>query len=218
MTIEELSSISNVPLETIRNLIYNKAKNPRIDTVLALSKSLRIPVETLLSDNMPSDLEVSLLNYFRHCSSHGKQVLLSIAALEYDLTYRSQSNSCENHIPCFNPYLSPSETSSFSTCDYVPIVCRNPEASMAIRIQNNEFAPFYYSDDIVLLISRYPRENEHVIFYYNGKIYFRRFSFSGRNSYAFYAITGNSPALILKNFQSINLLGTAADIIREPCE
>ena len=35
LTLEKLSMLSNVPIETIRNIIYRRARNPRVDTLLA---------------------------------------------------------------------------------------------------------------------------------------------------------------------------------------
>ena len=40
LTLEKLSMLSNVPIETIRNIIYRRARNPRVDTLLALSRTL----------------------------------------------------------------------------------------------------------------------------------------------------------------------------------
>lgn len=42
LTLEKLSMLSNVPIETIRNIIYRRARNPRVDTLLALSRTLCI--------------------------------------------------------------------------------------------------------------------------------------------------------------------------------
>ena len=33
LTLEKLSMLSNVPIETIRNIIYRRARNPRVDTL-----------------------------------------------------------------------------------------------------------------------------------------------------------------------------------------
>lgn len=42
LTLEKLSMLSNVPIETIRNIIYRRARNPRVDTLLALSRTLDV--------------------------------------------------------------------------------------------------------------------------------------------------------------------------------
>ena len=47
LTLEKLSMLSNVPIETIRNIIYRRARNPRVDTLLALSRTLDVSMESL---------------------------------------------------------------------------------------------------------------------------------------------------------------------------
>lgn len=48
LTLEKLSMLSNVPIETIRNIIYRRARNPRVDTLLALSRTLDVSMESLM--------------------------------------------------------------------------------------------------------------------------------------------------------------------------
>lgn len=57
ITLENLSLQSNVPLETIRNIIYRRAKNPRVDTVLALSRTLNVTMEYLVGAGLNEEDE-----------------------------------------------------------------------------------------------------------------------------------------------------------------
>ena len=40
ITYEELSTMSNIPLNTLKNIFRGKTQNPRIDTVQAIEKAL----------------------------------------------------------------------------------------------------------------------------------------------------------------------------------
>ena len=51
LTLEKLSMLSNVPIETIRNIIYRRARNPRVDTLLALSRTLDVSMESLMGES-----------------------------------------------------------------------------------------------------------------------------------------------------------------------
>ena len=60
LTLEKLSMLSNVPIETIRNIIYRRARNPRVDTLLALSRTLDVSMESLMGES-PREEEEQLL-------------------------------------------------------------------------------------------------------------------------------------------------------------
>ena len=66
MTAGELAERSGIPEETIRNIIYEKVRNPRIDTVECLSRALQVPIEQLLQEHAPDETE--LLCRYRLCN------------------------------------------------------------------------------------------------------------------------------------------------------
>ena len=68
LTLEKLSMLSNVPIETIRNIIYRRARNPRVDTLLALSRTLDVSMESLMGES-PREEEEQLLFAYREVES-----------------------------------------------------------------------------------------------------------------------------------------------------
>ena len=68
LTLEKLSMLSNVPIETIRNIIYRRARNPRVDTLLALSRTLDVSMESLMGES-PREEEEQLLFAYRKVES-----------------------------------------------------------------------------------------------------------------------------------------------------
>ena len=48
LTTRKISELSGVPISTIYNILYNKTKNPRTETISALAKALHVSVEDLL--------------------------------------------------------------------------------------------------------------------------------------------------------------------------
>ncbi|MBQ8638652.1 MAG: helix-turn-helix transcriptional regulator [Lachnospiraceae bacterium] len=83
ITMEDLSSRSGVPLETIRNLMYRKARNPRLGTVVALCRALNLTIDSFLQ-NSACEPEFQLLEQYRLCSVNGKSLIRLIAALDSD--------------------------------------------------------------------------------------------------------------------------------------
>ena len=51
ITIEQLSDLSGIPFETIRNIVYGRSKHPRIDTVSKICEALRISLDELTQEN-----------------------------------------------------------------------------------------------------------------------------------------------------------------------
>ena len=81
LTLEKLSMLSNVPIETIRNIIYRRARNPRVDTLLALSRTLDVSMESLMGES-PREEEEQLLFAYRESGEHGKKFIRAIAEIE----------------------------------------------------------------------------------------------------------------------------------------
>lgn len=215
ITLETLSQLSGVPVETIRNLLYRKAENPRLKTVLALSRAPNISIESLLSNPIYTTEEQQLLEHYRRCSPHGRHLTRFIAAMESETIPCSPTSALQYTIPIFLPAVSADE-SLYTICDirYLDTFCQ--DAFAAIRIPDNTFAPIYYQYDIVLLSNRFPNPGEHAVFLYDGHVYLREFIItSPGNQYTFTAIHGRGNDIHLKQPCKYTLLGTCIGILRE---
>lgn len=212
MTMEELSSRSNIAIETIRNLVYRKAHNPRLLTVLSICKALHVPVEALV-DAVSASSEDSLMDDYRCCSSHGKHLIRCIASLEAQLTSISSSSCSQKEIPCICPPPGVSDNSPYLIYDVQKICTGCPDAFLAIRMPSNEFAPCYCTNDILLLSDRFPQEHEHALFIYQGRILFRKFQSCSRG-YMLYPVTGHTHPLFLEHLNFCRIIGTCIGIER----
>lgn len=170
LTLEKLSMLSNVPIETIRNIIYRRARNPRVDTLLALSRTLDVSMESLMGES-PREEEEQLLFAYRESGEHGKKFIRAIAEIEAQWQAGVDVNE-EREIPCLIPAVETSDGAAFSSFDveHVKTACEN--VYMAVRLPNDHFSPRYCKNDVLLLSDKFPNEGENALFLYNHRLYF----------------------------------------------
>lgn len=100
MTIAEVAEMSDLPLETVRNIYYGKTTDPKISTVLQLSKALDMSVNCLMGQCSHSKEERAILTHYRMCGNHGKSLIGLVAKYEA-LTAKAERDCVEKHkIPC----------------------------------------------------------------------------------------------------------------------
>lgn len=213
-TIERLSEESAVPVDTIRNIIYGRTTNPRIQTIMSLCDALDMSVYELMSRNGDASFYYNnnddvgqLINWYNKCNIHGKKLIHMIANMEQSMS--------RGEIPCFTPYGSIVDGSGFSICDIKTVKCKDVNAYAAVKFNTDEFAPIFWKGDIIYLSNHFPKESEFVVFFYNDKIYFRKYSVYG-DSYIFSPIGNYKDNLILRkdNMKKFNLIGTFVQVIR----
>ena len=57
ITYQDLSDMSNIPLNTLKNIFRGKTKNPRIDTLQAIVQALGIKEKTPPGNDLPEDVK-----------------------------------------------------------------------------------------------------------------------------------------------------------------
>ena len=163
LTLEKLSMLSNVPIETIRNIIYRRARNPRVDTLLALSRTLDVSMESLMGES-PREEEEQLLFAYRESGEHGKKFIRAIAEIEAQWQAGVDVNE-EREIPCLIPDSGNIRWSSFFKLDveHVKTACEN--VYMAMRHSNDSLFTRYCKNDVLLLSDKFPNEGENALFF-----------------------------------------------------
>ena len=206
LTLEKLSVLSNVPVETIRNIIYRRARNPRVDTVLALSRTLNVSMECLMGESLCEEEEQLLFTY-RESGEHGKKFIRAIAEIEAQWQEGLESNGSKYAIPCLIPSAQTADGAIFSSFDveHIETACQN--VYMAIRMPNDHFSPRYCKNDILLLSDKFPTEGENALFLYDHRLYFRQFHIMEKG-YALNTINGRGVPLHFRRMDSCRLIGT----------
>ncbi len=206
LTLEKLSTLSNVPIETIRNIIYRRAINPRVDTLWALSRTLNVSMECLMGES-PREEEEQLLFAYRESGEHGKKFIRAIAEIEAQWQAGVEEDNQKREIPCLIPAAETADGVAFSSFDveHIKTACQN--VYMAVRLPNDHFSPRYCKNDILLLSDKFPTEGQNALFLYDHRLYFRQFHILEKG-YALCTINGRGDALRFKRMDSCRLIGT----------
>ena len=175
MTKEELAEKCDLPLETIRNIYYGKTTDPKVSTVMKIAKVFNLSVNCLMGECQHTSQERALLQYFRACGHHGKNVVLISAKYEA-MTAKAEREAVGGHtIPCLFPEGDIYHGIDYDGCRTEDIYTTDDTADVAIHMTNNCLMPIYCKGDTILITHRFPRENEYGVFYYNKKAYIRQY-------------------------------------------
>ena len=201
-------------METLRNIYYGRTSNPNIKTVMAMAEALDMTINSLLGmDNTSTNEERKLINYYRSCGKHGKNVILNIAKYESNARKEAQEGLQQNKIICLK-----AEHDIFLGKLYDPdnpyeIFTNKKEAYIAFETTLNENVPTYCKGDIVLIENRFPRSGEHGVFLKDDKIMIKVFV-EKKDGYCLYPIHRIGSEIHLKKFDNVECLGTCCGLIR----
>ena len=214
ISLEYYSQMSGVPIETLRNIYYGRTSNPNIKTVMAMAEALDMTINSLLGvENANNNEERKLLNYYRNCGSHGKNIIINIAKYESDLSLTEQEGLRQYKIICLK-----STDNIFRGLLYDPenpyeIYTNKKEAYMAFETSVNEDAPTYCKGDILLLENRFPVSGEHAVFIKDEKMFVKVF-LEKKEGYCLKPIHRLGDEMHFRKFDNIECLGTCCGLIR----
>jgi transcriptional regulator with XRE-family HTH domain len=213
MSKEELAQRSGLPIETIRNIYYDKVSDPKVSTVLAIGNVFNISVNCLMGQCQHTPDERALLQYYRACGHHGKNIVRASAKYEA-LTAKEEREATGRHsVPCLFP-----EGDIYHGIDYdgartEDIWVSNNEADTAIYMTTNCLMPTYCKGDTILITDRFPRVNEYGVFYYHSRAYIRQY-IERDGEYILKCLHKFDKDLVFKRMDDIECLGTCCGVIR----
>lgn len=215
ITWQECAELADIPLETMRNLYYGKVKDPKVSTLLSLSQALRISVNLLMGESVLSDDEYLLITNYRQCGSHGKSLLQQIAKYEAHTAKFERETSGRHSVPCIIPDTIFRDGMKYSTSEMKDIYTTEPDAFLALKAPNNNWAPKFCKGDIILLKDQFPHHGEDALFTYQDCVYFRKY-LEGETEHILRCVNGRHNDLIFKRMDTETLIciGTAIGIVR----
>lgn len=175
LSIQELADMAGIPFETLRNIYYNKVRDPKVSTVYQISRVLGVSVNTLLGDGEFSAEESELVELYNGCGNHGKGLISLVAKYEYKMAMRERSSDTLYRIPCLIPVGRITDGIPGNGNEVIEIFTDNETAYMAIQISTNNFSPVFCKGDRILLENRFPENGERAVFEFKGKLYFRQY-------------------------------------------
>ena len=215
ITWQECAELADIPLETMRNLYYGKVKDPKVSTMLNLSHILHVSVNWLMGESVSTKEEELLLMNYRKCGTHGKSILQQVASFEAHTALDEREAPGKQSIPCIVPDPLVCEGSKYGTGVTKEVYTTEPEAFLALRVPNNNWAPRFCKHDIILLKDKFPKHGEEALFTYKGSVFYRKY-IEGEQEHILRCVNGRQEDLTFKRMDSDSLvcIGTAIGIIR----
>lgn len=213
-SLQQLAEISDLPLETVRNIYYGKTPDPKISTVMKLANSFNLTVNCLMGQCSHTPQERAILINYRSCGKHGKYIIEHIAKYEAGAIRSEREKENIHIIPCIIPHGVVSHGVIYDLCETVEIETPVKEAYMAIRMVSNDLAPTYCKGDILLFGNRFPASGEKAAFYQGDRIFIRKF-IEEDNHYRLQCLHKQDTDMILNRMDEIDYIGTCIGIVRD---
>lgn len=235
-TIVELSEKSNVPLNTLKNILYGRTINTKIETLMAIAEAFDVSVDFLIGRKKYAEEEMTLLRNYRKMSSHGQKFVLAMSEFEKNYTLFEEEQLAEYEINCYIPevatedskikYIVPclEPTGSFKdgilydTSVKTRIKTHLKNAFMAVKIPNDALANTYFTNDIVFLERRIPEIGEIAIYHKDNYIYIRKYGKDkNTNKHILHSLNINNEDIFLTNSEmsQYSVVGTCFYIYRK---
>ena len=122
ISLQKLADTSGVPFETLRNIYYQKVKDPKVSTAFQLAQALGVTVEYLLGENKYLECEQEeeeLIKNYRECGNHGRAVIRIVARFESKAAQNERMNihKMKHRIPCLVPVGKVSDGIYYNSCN-----------------------------------------------------------------------------------------------------
>ena len=210
MSFSQLAEKADIPLETVRNLYYGKVKDPKVSTILKLSKILNVSVNYLVGEI--SEDESELVANFRKCGNHGKGFLLDFAKHEAKMA-QAEKKMEKHRVPCIVPTGDVYDGLPFSCAETVDLYVSDERAYIAFELTTNNFSPVYCKGDRVLLERRFPASGERALFSKDRSMYCRTF-IEDATGYTLKCLNHLGKDFKLKRMDEVECLGTCIGVVR----
>lgn len=212
LSLSEFAEMCDLPLETLRNIYYGKTTDPKVSTVLQLSKCLEISVNELMGE-CTHPKEEALINHYRLCGRHGKSIIELVAKYEAVTAKAERDSQTKHKIPCLVPNGSIHDGIVYDKCETKEIETSIEHAYVAIKITTNDLVPVYLKGDIILLANYFPSNGECAVFYKDTRAYIRRYC-EEEGQYRLKCLHKIGKDIVIKNLNQIEYIGTCIGILR----
>lgn len=210
---EQLAELADLPIETVRNIYYGRTTDPKVSTMLAISKVLNVSVNRLMGQQLYSLSEERLIMNYRRCGAHGRSMIMLTANYEADLSRHEKDATNKYTIPCIIPTEAVKDGIKYSSSEMVDVQTDNPAAYIAIEVTSNEFTPRFCKGDRVLFADRFPASGETAIFIIDCMVYCRVFE-EHDDGYLLRSLNHHGQDFKMKRLDKVKCIGTYVGIIR----
>lgn len=214
MTIQQLSVYSGLSIDTIKNLIYGRVTDPKLSTIIPLCKALNCSMDYILGH------EHIALQQMRDFPSHSINLIQRIIDIESGLLSKgSKDHKAYRTVIIPNRFASDNMLYDSCVIGYIDVSDILPKYShetitCGFLLQGDELAPFYFSDDILLINGeRHPHSNEIGIWFCDQHMYIRRYHYNENGSGSLLPLQPNRGIMSMKN-HNFQCFGTVISVFR----
>ena len=208
---EQYEDISS---DTVKNICRGKTADPRVSTLMAMSKVLGHSINCLMGECPHTKDERDILNYYRQCGTHGKSIIRFVAKYEAVSAKTERESFSKHKIPCLIPQGNIREGIVYDRCESTEIYTSVKEAYTAIEMTNNDLVPVYCKGDIILIEDRFPNNKEHAAFFRGDRAYIRQY-IEEDGQYRLRCLHGHGKDIVLNRMDEIDYIGTCIGVVRE---
>ena len=213
ISLQEFAEMCDLPLETVRNVYYGKTNDPKLSTAVKMANALNLSVNCLMGKCSHTPEERAILLNYRSCGRHGKAIIELIARYEAR-AMRSEREGAEKHkIPCILPRGENRRGIILDLCETIEIETSIKDAFVAIQMTDNDFAPTYCKNDIILFEARCPENGELAAFFGEERVFLRKF-IEENGKYRLKCLHPQGEDIILTKLSEMDYIGTVIEVVR----
>ena len=214
LSIQDIADQSGLPVESVRNLYYGRVADPRISSLLAIANVLEVGVNCLMGQCNHTKEERHLILNYRSCGRHGKSIIELIAKYEAGAVKSEREGTDKHMIPCIFPRGEIRKGIIYDMCETKEIETSIPDAFIAIQMTDNDLAPIYCKNDIILFENRFPENGEISAFFKKDRVYIRRFFEEENGQYRLKCLFPHGEDIIMNQINEFSYVGTCISVVR----
>ena len=213
ISIADFAEMCDLPVETVKNVYYGKTADPKLSTALQIADALNLSVNCLVGKCAHTMQERQIIQNYRSCGKHGKSLIELVARYEARATKVERESTDKHMIPCLVPHGDIRAGIIYENCEVIEIETAAKDAYVAIVMVNNDLAPTYCKDDVILFEDRFPKNGEYAAFFKDSRVYIRKY-IEEAGQYRLKCLHRMGEDIVLKRMDQIDYIGTCIDVIR----
>lgn len=214
LSVNDFAEMCELPLETVRNIYYGKSIDPKLSTALKMARALNMSVNCLIGECPHTPEERAIIHNYRSCGKHGKSIIELIARYESRAVKIEREGSEKHKIPCILPRGEIRKGIIYDLCETIEIETTVKDAFVAIQMTDNDLAPLFCKNDIIIFEDRFPEDGEMTAFFTADRVYIRKF-IEENGQYILKCMQRMGEDIIIKRLNEIDYIGTVIGVIRE---
>lgn len=215
MNTQQLSDASGLSIETIKNLLYGRVTDPKLNTLIPVCDALNCSLDYLMGRGRIG------LQKVRDFPSHSINMLERIIDVEHNLIVKSQAENASYRMVIVPNKLTGDDfiydSCSIGYIDVSSELIKYPTEMITcgLQLQGDKMSPIYYANDILLINgNRHPNFHEIGIFYSDAqKFYIRKYMLNNEGNGILVSLHPHRPPLTVKG-SNLQCFGTVIGVHR----